>query len=178
MPFDQPSSGTWLKPADHAGHLLLITACHGVEKAFDTMKNGEVDKATIDIVDLDENPAVLATNVANSHPGIVGKLGKLLRGGNPVLGRLTQVPTSKGNPAWVLSEYQPGDDARAEAWLKANPTSTFAQPAAAATAPPPAVHAAPAQASTPAPMVTLPDGSQVTPEVAALLGQLGSTPAA
>lgn len=170
--FDQPTSGTWFKPAEHAGHLLLITACHGIEKHFDSMKNGEVDKATIDIVDLDETPAVLEVNVLNSHPGIVGKLGKLLRGGNPVLGRLTQVPSSKGNPAWVLSEFQPGDDARAEAWVKANPLTGFSQPTAPAQAPVAAPQPVPAAAAAPVGMVTLPDGSQVTPEVAALLQQV------
>jgi hypothetical protein len=177
--FDQPTSGTWLKPADCNGHLLLVESVASITKHYDDLKKAEVDKAEMVVIDLDDANPIRQT-MFNSHPGIVNKLRKLASGGNPVLGRIAQVPSNYASPAWVLGEYVPGtDDVRAEAWIKAHPATAFAQPAPVAdawSAPAPAAPVSPPAAAPVASTVAvkLPDGSvqHVTPEQAVLLEQV------
>jgi hypothetical protein len=143
MPFGQPSSGDWFKPADAPGHLILITKVHQIGTKFDNLSNGEKPHGVFDMVDLNSPTPVLQQHVNDSHPGIVNKLSKALRTGEMVLGRIEQAPSDKGNPAWVLGPYVQGQDEQyAMRWLQANPLNNFGQPAgqqpAAAPAPAPA----------------------------------------
>lgn len=130
--FDQPeSSGTWFKPADYNGSLILVTKVHGIDRHFDTLKDAEVDRAEFDFVDLDDGVCELQQNMYDTHIGIVNKLKTALRKGNGVLGVVGQAPASRGNsPAWILKGYdENGNHAqRATAWLEANKNPKFSQP--------------------------------------------------
>lgn len=130
MQFSQPSSGDWFKPAEHHGHLILVTKVHELGTKFDNLSARDKEFAIVDLVDLDETNPQLRAYVSDNHPGFVNKLKKAHRTGEFVLGRIEQQASDKGNPAWVLGQYTPGhDDARAAAWLTANPLNSFGQPA-------------------------------------------------
>lgn len=163
QPFTQPVSGTWLKPKDIPGHLLLVTAVHDVGMAYDDMAGAEKLKATFDYVDLDDPAQAEEFNVSDNHVGVASKLTQAQRTGGMVLGRITQAPSSKGNAAWILGPYTEGsDDQRATAWLATHPRKTVQQPAQQAPVP-----AAPAPAA--------PANPAITPEIAALLAQIQQT---
>ncbi len=174
--FNQPlGGGGFFKPAEHNGHLILIRKVDRIERRFDTLRNAEIDQATVDLVDLDDPAQELCEGVAVTHVGIVNKLKP---GATNILGRIAQVTTKSGMQAWALQSYAEGvDDVRAQQWVDRQ-GSGFAQPPAAAdswTAPaPPAPAAAAPEATGPA-LGTLPDGRPITPEMAALLQQLGGT---
>lgn len=174
--FNQPSEtafGGFFKPADHNGHLVLITVVHGIGKKFDTLRNEEIDQADVDIVDL-EGDNQIREHVNVTHKAIVSRL---TPGATMILGRIGQVATKSGFQAWALQPFNEGvDDKKAEAWVNANkPTFTQAAPAAAPTVP---AQSAPAPAPQPpvntttgevAPGVDLND-----PSVQALLAQINS----
>lgn len=142
--FNQPSEaafGGFFKPADHNGHLILITVVHSIGKKFDTLRNEEIDQADVDIVDL-EGDNQLREHVNITHKAIVSRLSA---GATLILGRIGQVPTKSGFQAWALNPFNEGvDDVKAGAWVTANqPTFTQAatpapQPAPAPAAPQPA----------------------------------------
>ncbi|MGH3380379.1 MAG: hypothetical protein ACRDP6_37155 [Actinoallomurus sp.] len=129
MPFGQPSSGDWFKPAEAYGHLILVTKVHQIGTKFDNLSNGEKPHGVFDMVDLDLPGQPLQQHVNDTHPGIVNKLGKALRTGEMVLGRINQAASDKGNPAWILDAFVPGqDDARAMQWVNSHPMNNFGQP--------------------------------------------------
>jgi hypothetical protein len=183
--FNQPTEaafGGFFKPADHNGHLILITVVHGIGKKFDTLRNEEIDQADVDVVDLDGDGQV-REHVNVTHKAIVSRL---TSGATFILGRIGQVATKSGFQAWALNPFNEGiDDKKAEAWVNANkPTFTQAAPAAA---PAPQAHvpqAAPAPAAqTPVNTSTgeIAGGVDLSdPAVQALLAQLnnGQAPAA
>jgi hypothetical protein len=167
-PFTQPGTAEWFKPADVPGHLILITHVQEIGIRFDTLSNRDKPHGVFDYTDLDEDGQPEHYQVNDSHPGIVNKLGQAQRSGGMVLGRITQAPSSQGQPAWVLGPYAEGsDDLRATAWLTAHPRKTVQQPEQRPQAP--ATPAAPAASAAPAV-----SGSTVTvtPEIAALLAQI------
>ena len=182
--FNQPTEaafGGFFKPADHNGHLVLITVVHGIGKKFDTLRNEEIDQADVDIVDL-EGDGQLREHVNVTHKAIVSRL---TPGATFILGRIGQVATKSGFQAWALQPFNEGvDDKKAEAWVNANkPTFTQAAPPPAqqqATAP------APAQAPAAQPPVNTTTGEIAggvdlnDPAVQALLAQIngGQTQAA
>jgi hypothetical protein len=159
--FTQPANGGggFFKPAEHNGHLVLFTAIKSSSKRFDTLRNGEIDEFTVDFVDLDGS-GELNTDVKVGHVGITNKL-KV--GTTNVLARVGTVDTGKGNPAWVLNNFENADVARAQAWVEASKKNAFAQPAAP-------VASAPAAAATP----NISGMSQA--DIQALMAQLGATP--
>lgn len=160
--FSQPSSGNFFKPAEHQGHLILVVSVTEIGERFDQLAGRDKPFAVADIVDLDAAAPTLERGVTLSHPGICNKLTSAHRSGEMVLGRIGQVATEKGNPAWVLGPFSPGqDDARASAWLTANPLNSFGQPSAPApqavpvpapVAPQPMPAPAPVPQAAPAPM--------------------------
>lgn len=179
--FNQPTEaafGGFFKPAEHNGHLVLITVVHSIGKKFDTLRNEEIDQADVDVVDLDTD-GQLREHVNITHKAIVSRL---TPGATLILGRIGQVPTKSGFQAWALNPFNEGvDDKKAEAWVNAHkPTFTQAAPAAPQTAP----AAAPAPAAQP-PVNTatgeIAGGVDLgDPSVQALLAQLqgGQAPAA
>jgi hypothetical protein len=160
MPFSQPTSGDWFKPKDISGHLILVTKVHEVGERYDNLSGRDKPYAIMDYVDLDEPGQELHAHVNDNHPGVANKLVKAHRTGEMVLGRITQVPSDKGNPAWVLGPYVEGqDDQRALAWVNAHPINNFGQQtttssraAAPRPQPPPAQQYAPQPPAVPAPV--------------------------
>lgn len=157
--FQQPKDGgAFFKPADHNGHLVLFTAIKDVHRRYDELRKGEIDEYVVDFVDLDGDQQ-LRTDVKVGHVGITNKLSK---GAKNVLARVGTVDTGKGNPAWVLHNFQDADVPRAQAWVEAQARNAFAQPVTAA----PAV-----TTSNPSPT-----GGMSQEQIALLMQQLGATP--
>jgi hypothetical protein len=185
--FNQPTEsafGGFLKPAEHNGHLLLITVVHSIGKKFDTLRNEEIDQADVDVVDLDGD-GELREHVNVTHKAIVSRL---TPGATLILGRIGQVATKSGFQAWALQPFNEGvDDKKAEAWVNAH-KPTFTQAAASAPQVPaqqqaPATAPAPAPAAAPVNTITgeIAGGVDLSdPAVQALLAQLnnGQAPAA
>lgn len=174
--FNQPAdnaSGGFFKPAEHNGHLVLLTVVHEIGRRFDTLKGAEIDQAVADVVDLD-GAGELRERVNFTHTAIVSRLAP---GATFILGRIGQVATKSGFQAWALLPFTEGtDDAKAEAWVNAHkPTFTNTAPAATAPAASPAAVPAPVNTATGevAPGVNLDD-----PAVRALLAQLQPAQAA
>jgi hypothetical protein len=144
--FNQPTEaafGGYFKPAEHNGHLILVTVVHSIGKKFDTLRNEEIDQADVDIVDLDGDNQ-LREHVNITHKAIVSRL---TPGATLILGRIGQVATKSGFQAWALQPFNEGvDDKKAEAWVNAH-KPTFTQ--AASPAPQPAPAPAPAPAAQP-----------------------------
>ncbi|MFK4869026.1 hypothetical protein ACI3K4_27810 [Streptomyces sp. CSMPJR101] len=177
--FNQPTEaafGGFFKPAEHNGHLILITVVHSIGKKFDTLRNEEIDQADVDIVDLDGD-GQLREHVNVTHKAIVSRL---TPGATLILGRIGQVATKSGFQAWALQPFNEGvDDKKAEAWVNAHkPTFTQAAPA-----PQPAPAATPAPAAQPPVNTTtgeIAGGVDLNdPSVQALLAQVqgGQNPA-
>lgn len=151
--FNQPSSGgVFFKPV--LGHLILVVEVHRIEQVAGTgFKAGQtVDQAVFDFVDLSDPAQELHVRSRSSNEGIVNRLEA---GKRWVLARVGQVDTGKGNPAWTLDEYAPGDEAVALAWKARYDAGQINQPvapaaAAAAVAPAPVPAAAPVAAPLPA----------------------------
>mgnify|MGYP001201178289 FL=1 len=135
--FSQPSGGGgFFKPAEHDGHLVLITNCHKIEDRYDQFKGRDVPAAPVDVVDLDGDQA-LREGVLMTHGGLVNRLSV---GAHMVLGRIGKAPTASGFEAWVLGPFTEGaDDVRAEQWVtnhqKPAPAPAPAPQAPAASAP-------------------------------------------
>jgi hypothetical protein len=150
--FAQPSpSGTFLKPADLNGHLILVTDVVETFDRYDELAGKDKLNARFSYVDLDGDQQ-LVTDAINSHPGIALRLKAHAGKGTPVLGRITQEASKKAgfNAAWVLGEFTEGvDDVRASAWLAAHAAKAVAQPAPVAA---PTVAAPAPVAPTPAPV--------------------------
>jgi hypothetical protein len=164
--FEQPKSGGgFFKPADHQGHLVLFTAVKTSTRRYDELRKGDIDEFTVDFVDLDGDQA-LHTDVKVGHIGITNKLSV---GSTNVLARVGTVDTGKGNPAWVLNNFQDADVARAQAWVEAQAKKSFAQPVVAA------VPAATPVSTSGQSAVT---GGMSQEQIALLMQQLGATPVA
>lgn len=115
--FSQPTSGGgFFKPRDHEGHLVLITRLVGMDRHFDSMKGAEIDRATVDIVDLDGD-GELAERVWITHAGLVNKISSH----GPTLGRVGEVQFSKGKGFSLLPYREGPDDAKAAEWLRNHP---------------------------------------------------------
>jgi hypothetical protein len=133
------SAGSWLKPAERNGHLLIISNAQFVARRYDEMRKAEVDIVKFDLADLSQPSEGWLTGVQSNHPGITNKLAGIL--GNPegkALGVIGQVQATNGHPAWVLAEAPAEAVQSAVAWLNANPAPKAA-PAFAPLAPAPVV---------------------------------------
>ena len=143
-----------VKPADLKGHLLIISPIE--YKTGITTSLGEAEAIEVNIVDLDtnqEHTSVLFFNVGlrNALRGNIGK---------QVLARVSQGAAKPGKSApWILENAadKAEDIAKASAYLASK----------AAPAPTPA--ASPSVA-------TQGSSTQLTPEIQALLAQLGAKP--
>lgn len=152
MTFSQPSAGgDQFDAKDHNGRLLIVypksfsaetPTAHGISPSAD------VDIVIVDAVDATGKPLYF------QNARLFGNLAKSVSRdlGGKVLGRLGQVPTQRGNPAWVLQSYTdqdammaaPADAAYAAGQFK-QPENPMQQPA------PAAAPAATPQYQTPAP---------------------------
>jgi hypothetical protein len=111
----QPT-GSFFKPAEADGHLILITRVAKFEKRFDQMRGEEIDQAIVDLVDIDGDKK-LREGVLLTHKGLTNRLSTSAR---MVLGRIGQVDTKSGNKAWVLLPFVAGDEIKAADWATAN----------------------------------------------------------
>lgn len=150
---DTPSEGGSVKVADLAGHLLIIEPLE--YKADIQTVHGPTDAVAVNVTDLDANnnrhENVLFFNVALKN-ALRNKIGQ------KVLARIGQGTAKPGKSApWILLDAtgNQADIARANAYLSQAPATS--QP-------------------TPAPATPPAGGGGVTPEIAALLAQLGAKP--
>ncbi|HVX91144.1 MAG TPA: hypothetical protein VHC20_06000 [Candidatus Paceibacterota bacterium] len=114
-PFAQPSAGgEKFEPKDFGGALLLI-----YPKSYnpnETTTFGPSTSADVDIVVVDrQDPQNPGQPVIKRNARLFGNLANSVRDsiGSVVLGRLGQVPTNKGNPAWVLQSHSDQEEAQA-----------------------------------------------------------------
>jgi hypothetical protein len=127
--FNQPASmGSYFKPSDHNGHLILITRVKSSSRRFDEMRKAEIDEFSVDLVDLDGDQ-ILHEDVKISHIGITNRLRV---GSTNILGRVGSVNTGKGHPAWVLNSFTDADVPKAQLWVT---QKQFAQPQQTTVAP-------------------------------------------
>lgn len=135
-PFAQPSAGgEKFEPKDFGGVLLLI-----YPKSYNPAENttfGVTTSADVDIVAVDRIDPQTNQPVIKRNARLFGNLANSVRDsiGSVVLGRIGQVPTNKGNPAWVLNSYTDQDAAAAApvdaAWKAGQFAAQVQQPAAA-----------------------------------------------
>lgn len=149
---DSPKEGGSVKVADLAGHLLIIEPLE-YKTEIQTV-HGSADAVAVDVTDLDAGNArhenVLFFNVALKN-ALRNKIGQ------KVLARIGQGTAKPGKSApWILLDAtgNASDLAKANAYLSQ----------------------APAPSPTPAPVASAPAGG-ITPEIQALLAQLGAKPA-
>ena len=136
-PFAQPSAGgEKFEPKDFGGVLLLI-----YPKSYNPSENttfGVTTSADVDIVAVDRMDPQTNQPVIKRNARLFGNLANSVRDsiGSVVLGRIGQVPTNKGNPAWVLNSYTDQDAAAAApvdaAWKAGQFAAQVQQPAAPA----------------------------------------------
>lgn len=118
MEFGAPSGGGYFKPAQHKGNLILVTRLYDIDKHYDTYKKEEIDRARVDVHDLSTGETYAGAYM--THVGLVNSI-RDMRAGKPILARVGQVDTGKGNPAWTLIRAQDGDADTARAFLAKNP---------------------------------------------------------
>lgn len=128
MSFSQPSAGgDQFDAKDHNGRLLIVypksfsaetPTAHGISPSAD------VDIVIVDAVDATGKPLYF------QNARLFGNLAKSVSRdlGGAVLGRLGQVPTQRGNPAWVLQSYTDQDAAMAAPADAAYRAGQFKQP--------------------------------------------------
>lgn len=145
MSFSQPSAGgDQFDAKNHNGQLLIVfpksfsaetPTAHGISPSADC------DIVVVDSIDQSTGMPQIYVNAR-----LFGNLAKSVSRdlGGQVLGRLGQVPTQRGNPAWVLQNYTDQDVTLATPALNAYLAGQFKQPdAPAAPTTPAAAPAAP-----------------------------------
>lgn len=150
MSFSQPSAGgDQFDAKNHNGQLLIV-----FPKSFSAetpTAHGISASADVDIVVVDAIDPATGRPKYYQNARLFGNLAKSVSRdlGGQVLGRLGQVPTQRGNPAWVLQNYTDQDVALATPALQQYQQGLFKQAESpAATAP---TQQWPQQAQTPAP---------------------------
>lgn len=129
-PFAQPSAGgEKFEPKDFGGALLLI-----YPKSYNPNEQtqfGPSTSADCDVVVVDRQDPTTGQPVIKRNARLFGNLANSVRDsiGSQVLGRLGQVPTNKGNPAWVLQNYTDADAAAAAPVHTAYTAGQFQPPA-------------------------------------------------
>jgi hypothetical protein len=148
MTFSQPSAGgDQFDAKNHNGHLLIV-----IPKSFSAetpTAHGISPSADVDIIVVDDIDPATGMPRIYVNARLFGNLAKSVSRdiGGQVLGRLGQVPTQRGNPAWVLQNYTDADVALATPALNAYQAGQFKQPDAA----PAPTQQFPQQAQAPAP---------------------------
>lgn len=149
-PFARPSAGgDQFDPKEFLGALIIV-----FPKSYnpnDSTKFGPSTSADCDIVVVDRQDPATGGPVYKANARLFGNLANSVRDsiGSQVLGRLGQVPTDKGNPAWVLTDVvdNPQDVALAMPALSAYQAGQFKAAAPAQGAAPTAAPALPQQAN-------------------------------
>lgn len=115
-PFDDAAPSTKVDLREHKGKLLLVWGKEFNESV--STKHGEKEAVTVDVAifSADGKKAELFKGAMFFQGRLIGRLRKRI-GGKPILGRVIQVPTDKGNPAWDLDEPSEKDKAAAREYL-------------------------------------------------------------
>lgn len=101
--FNQPSGGGFFSAKNAFGHLILIVEVLAEEQRPDNLRQGALQRVvTVNYADLDEPGQALHTRTLIGNAGITNRL---VVGQTNVLGRIAQVASDKGQPAWVLDGY-------------------------------------------------------------------------
>lgn len=170
--FEQPTGGGgYFKPADHDGHLILVTEVLEKGREYNELAEKEVDVVVALIADIDAGDTEPEQYRVN-RPGITNKL-KV--GKRNVLGRIGTLDTGKPKPAWILQEYAEADANKAKAWLTEYRKREFAQPGDEAPAKAPAAKASETKAAK-RQAATVIEGDASDEGVAAALDALNSAP--
>lgn len=134
MAFSQPSaaSGGEFEPKNFNGRLLMIYA-----KSYNPevqTKYGASQAADVDVIVVDQQDPATGKPIVVLDARLFGNLAKSVRNdvGGVVLGRLGQVPTGNGNPAWVLQNFTDEDAALAGPVDAAYRAGQFRQPTSTA----------------------------------------------
>ncbi len=129
MSFSQPSAGgDQFDAKDYNGRLLIV-----YPKSFSAetpTAHGISPSADVDIVVVDAVDPATGMPKYFQNARLFGNLAKSVSRdlGGQVLGRLGQVPTQRGNPAWVLQNYTDQDVALATPADAAYRAGQFKQP--------------------------------------------------
>lgn len=130
--FNQPAAGGgYFEPKNAVGHLILVLKVHEVYHNSTNVYAGKPqprDEAKVDVVDL-SGDGMLRERVIMTHPGLVNRL---YTGATKILGRIGQVESGKGNPAFVLNNFEDGDVEVAKRWVEHFGATQFAAPQAPA----------------------------------------------
>jgi hypothetical protein len=113
--FASPSaSGDKLELKNHLGDLLMIEATEHVTGIKTKFGEKDAVKATVTIFKSGADPEVLKDAMLFQSRLIAVSKNNI---GKPVLGRVGQVPTDKGNPAWILTDATDSDKQIAGAYF-------------------------------------------------------------
>lgn len=173
--FNSPNTGGDIcKPADVAGHLLIVKAVDYKAEVRTSM--GPSEAISVDIADLDSiNPATGQPHIYRGSLWFNVALVNALRSqiGQLVLARMGQGTAKPGQSApWILDDAtnDPGAVAQATAWMNQHPEfQGLTAPAATQQAPAAAV---PVAAAPQIPAGINPVTGEISPELAALLAQV------
>lgn len=114
-PFDDAAPSTKIALKDYKGKLFLVWGKDYHESV--QTKHGEKDAVTVDVAVISpDGKGELLKGAMFFGARLVGRLRKRIDG-KPILGRVEQVPTDKGNPAWDLGEPSEKDKAAARKYL-------------------------------------------------------------
>lgn len=114
-PFDDAAPSTKIDLKAYKGKLFLVWATEYHDEV--TTKHGTSDAVTVDVAVVNaDGSGELLKGAMFFQKKLIGRLRKRI-GGKPILGRVIQVPTDKGNPAWDLDEPSEKDKAAARKYL-------------------------------------------------------------
>lgn len=120
--FDDPGTATKIKWDELNGRLLLVYP-HSLEKDVET-EYGAKDAIRADVIVLDGPNAPEEIMDCLVFPGgLQGQIRNNIGKGRPNLGRLSQEPSGKGNPKWVLSAVGAKEKAIASAYISKRPVA-------------------------------------------------------
>jgi hypothetical protein len=123
------SNGVYINPKDVVNHLLLIWSVGYLPPGQAPTKfNDQADCVVVDAVDLDAAdeetglPGVLATGQRWYQQRLIRDLKPRVGKPSPLLAYITQEPSTKGNPAFVLTlaHTAPSCVAQANEWRERN----------------------------------------------------------
>lgn len=109
----ESSGGDFPKVRDLHKRLLIIEPTKFRSQEIQT-KFGLKDAVVANVIVVNEDEPAKSEQYNGMHfleGQLIGKLKGLVDSGKMVLGRIGQVPTDKGNPAWVLEDPSAADKA-------------------------------------------------------------------
>lgn len=147
MGFAQPAEPTQgdkfdLKahPEWEGGLALVFPTAYNEPRVWSDKFKDPTASVSADVVILDRIDPATGQPVQLHNTMIFGKVmvvqikANMDNGDTEILGRIGKVPAKVGDFAWKFLEFNPGDEATADAWIRSHPRNSFAQ--AGVSAPP------------------------------------------